>query len=466
MMKQNLASAMRPAMPMETIRLSDWSGLTDFGGTAEVYAPANEGEIIGLVRYCRDNQKKLRVVGLQTSWNALWYTPDVMMTTKNLRGVTDIDPVNKTVTCGAGTTLEVLHKALWDKGLTLDTAPAVDWVTVAGAISTGSHGSGPPSISSSMIGCRLITASGDVLVLREGDERLDAVRISMGALGIMSSVTLRVVDAFYVALKRTRIPETDWKRYITEGEMSYVQWFPHTGFSSLVRVDVLRTKEEADKRASQIKVHAFDPTDPEELRQTSESAPSLTENCQLTRAGNAVLELGNNVPAQFAARNRFIMEVFFQDTEKVGPAHRILMSYQSDPVAGSEWSVPVEKFAGAFADLQKLISEDGYFLPVVWLKKVKAESAWLSAADEECVQCGIYHSRIAGTPDHAREMVYRVERIMLKYGGRPHVGKLISLNPSDVRRVYPNWDKFNTLRRQMDPEGMFWSKLLAASFGE
>jgi hypothetical protein len=56
--------------------------------------------------------------------------------------------------------------------------------------------------------------------------------------------------------------------------------------------------------------------------------------------------------------------------------------------------------------------------------------------------------------------------MMLKYGGRPHVGKLISLNPADLRRVYPNWDKFNALRHQMDPEGMFWSKLLAGSFGD
>ena len=208
---------MKPNIKMENIRLADWSGFTDFGGTADVYAPRTEGEIVALVRYCRDNQKKLRVVGLQTSWNSLWYSPEVMMTTKYLDRILEIDVKNRTLTCEAGVTLEQIHKALWEKGLTLDTAPAVDWVTIGGSISTGSHGSGPASNSSSMIGCRLVTADGEVVEIGEDDERLDAVRVSMGALGILSTVTLKVVDAFYVSMQRIRIPTQDWQRYLTEG---------------------------------------------------------------------------------------------------------------------------------------------------------------------------------------------------------------------------------------------------------
>jgi hypothetical protein len=128
--------------------------------------------------------------------------------------------------------------------------------------------------------------------------------------------------------------------------------------------------------------------------------------------------------------------------------------------------VPAEKFDGALAELRELVADDKFFLPVVWLKKVKGETAWLSAADGDCVQCGIYHSLIPDTPDHTRDMVYKVERLMLKYGGRPHLGKLISLAPADVRKLYPNWDKFNALRREMDPGGMFWSKEMSTSFGE
>jgi len=448
---------MTPIAKVETIRLADWSGFTDFGGNAQVYAPRNEREIVDLVRYCRDNREKLRVVGRQTSWSTLWYCEDVMMTTKYLDKIIDIDVVNRTITCESGATLQQIHKALWEKGLTLDRAPAVDWVTVGGSISTGSHGSGPASSSSAMIGCRLITANGDILEIGEGDELLDAVRISVGALGILSTITLRVVDRFYVYMKRTHVPTRDWKRYLTEGEMSYLLWFPHTDTSVFARVDKIMDPAEASRRASACSSKGFDPNDPEDRKRLGVDIKEYTDS---------IAGLANVLPSTFPARNRFLLDVFFQDIEKVGPAYEILMSFESDPIAGGEWSVPIDRFEAAFAELQRETTEGDLFLPIVWLKKVKSESAWLSAADRDCVQCGIYHSLVEGTPTHVKEMVARVERLMLRHGGRPHLGKLIYLNPSDLRSAYPNWDRFNELRKQMDPNGMFWSKSLAATFGD
>lgn len=447
---------MKP-MNMETIRLADWSGFTDFGGTAEVYAPSNEDEIVELVRYCHDNHKKLRVVGLQTSWNTLWYCQDVMMTTKHLNKITEIDVEKRTITCEAGATLEQIHKVLWEKGLTLNTSPAVDWVTIGGSISTGSHGSGPASNSSSLISCRLVTADGNVIEIGEGDERLDAVRVSVGVLGVLSTVTLKVVEAFYVSLKRTRILTEDWKRYLTEGEMSYLLWFPHTDYSVLAAVEIIADPAEAQKRAEAASTKGFDANNPEDLERLG---------VNITKYIGAVAELANIMPATFPARNRYLLDVFFQNIEKVGPAHEVLMSFESVPIAGGEWSVPVSRFEAALADMQAEIAKGDFYLPIVWLKKVAAESAWLSAADEECVQCGIYHNLFEGTPSHVKDMVRRIESLMLRHGGRPHLGKLIYLDPADLRRMYPHWDKFNALRQQMDPNGMFWSEALAASFGD
>src|SRR5215207_750720 len=116
---------MTPISNVETIRLSDWSGFTDFGGSAQVYAPRNEREVVDLVRYCRDNGLKLRVVGRQTSWNTLWYCEDVMMSTKYLDKIINIDVANRTITCESGASLEQIHEVLWQKGLSLDRAPAV-----------------------------------------------------------------------------------------------------------------------------------------------------------------------------------------------------------------------------------------------------------------------------------------------------------------------------------------------------
>ena len=179
----------------------------------------------------------------------------------------------------------------------------------------------------------------------------------------------------------------------------------------------------------------------------------------------AVSELANIIPSTFPARNRYLLDVFFRDFEQVGPTHEILMSFQSEPIAGAEWAVPVTRFDAVFSDLQEEISKGDFYLPLVWLKKVESESAWLSAAEEKSVQCGIYHNVIKGMPLHVKEMVMRVERIMLRHGGRPHLGKLIYMQPAELKRVYPNWDKFNALRCQMDPNGIFWSESIEALFG-
>jgi FAD/FMN-containing dehydrogenase len=443
---------------METIGLVDWSGFTDYG-KVEVYAPRDEGEISSLVRHCRASRKKLRVVGLRTSWSALWYCKDVMISAKNLDRI-EIDVQGRTVTCGAGTTLTRLHQALWEKGLTLETAPGVDWVTVGGAISTASHGSGHASISSSMIGCRLVTADGEVVAIGEGDERLDAVRVSMGMLGVLATVTLRVVPAFHVRARRSRIPTGDWKRFLTEGEMSYAHWFPHTEHSILVRVDVLSDPREAQRIvASTARTEADPLSDPQGIRGTEGAVFSPD------KYRRAVAELANLVPSTFPARNRYLLDVYYPDSDRVGPAHEMLMSYRTQPIAGSEWAVPVARFDAVLSDLQAEIAKGDFYLPIVWLKKVKAETAWLRAADEDCVQCGMYHDVIAGTPSHVKEMVTRVEPIMIKHGGRPHLGKLIYMPPSDLKRLYPHWEKFDNLRQQMDPEGMFWSEAIEARFG-
>lgn len=431
-------------IPKEHLRLVDWSGFTDFGGETEVFAPRNESDICGIVRYCRANDKKLRVVALRTSWNALWYSPDVMMSANHLKAITNIDPKNHTVTCEPGITLEELHKALYAQGLALETAPAPGWVTLGGALMTGSHGSGPPSISSSMIGCRLVTADGEVVEIGEHDERLDAVRLSLGMLGVLSSVTLRVVDTFHVKLSQKRISIKDWKRFLNEGEMSYLFWFAHTDSAMLARVDIV----------------------PKNERCGSPPPPEINETEFISKYIRGVNEVANIHPETFPARSRYIAEAFYPEGEKLGPMHEILMSFEAvGPIAGAEWAVPVPRFEAAMADLEKEMA-NGLYLPApVWLKKVKPETAWLAAADEDCVQCGIYHNVNPGTPWHVHEMVSRVERVMLRHGGRPHLGKLIYLSPAELKSAYPNWSKFEALLRKMDPTGVFWTERMEERFG-
>lgn len=426
----------------ELIPFRDWSGLTKFADEGQVYCPKNESEVSSLVHDCYAQNKKLRVVALRTSWNAWWHCDDVVMSTKYLNAIEEIDLENHTVTCQSGISLEDLHKSLWEKGLTLNTAPGIGWCTVGGAIATGSHGSGVACISASMIGCRLVlgNAEGEVIEIKEGDERLNAVRNSQGMLGILTSVTLRVVDAFYVSLSRIRILTKDWQRFLNEGEMSYALWFPGTEYTVIDKVDIL-------------------PSAPSETRLVDPSASRL-------KYTTSVLELANIEPSTFAARNRYLLDTLFGDLQLIGPAHEVLMSFQTSPIAGSEWAVPYERFDAALADMEKGVALGDLHLPApVYLKKVEGDQCWLSAADVPSVQCGMYHCLIDGTPAHSEETVRKVERLMLPYGGRPHLGKLIYLEPTDMRRMYPRWSEFNNLRQQMDPTQMFLTPAIQQVFG-
>lgn len=429
---------------VESIPSRDWSGFTSFGDKENVYCPKSEAEISNLIRHCYAHQKKLRVVGDRTSWSALWYCKDVIMSTKYLNAIKEIDLINRTVTCEAGVTVRELQKVLWEKGLILDTAPGIDWITVGGAISTGSHGSGCASISSSLISCRLVLGNidGEVIEIGEEDERMDAVRISLGMLGVLSTVTLRVVDAFWVKVKQTRILTQDWKQFLTQGEMSYALWFPHTKYTVLVQADKIDTP------------HSF----------TAQKKPD--ENIpDLSKYTLAVSELANLMPSTFPACNRYLLDVLFGDREMFGPMHKLLTSFESMPIAGSEWSVSYSRFEAVLADMQEKIARGNLFLSApVFLKKVETETAWLRAADEPSVQCGIYHNLIEGTPLHVKSMVMQIEQIMLAHGGRPHLGKLIYLNSNALKKLYFRWDKFDNLRRKMDPTAMFWTSSIRRLF--
>jgi L-gulonolactone oxidase len=297
-----------------------------------------------------------------------------------------------------------------------------------------------------------VTADGEVLDIDETDERFDAIRVSLGLMGVISTVTLRVTDAFRVRVKGSRIPEREWKRVLTDGDMSHLLWFPHTGSSVLIRVDTM-----SDPAASAGVSGS--------LQQSVEAQGSTGPAPDFNKYRRALSELANLVPATFPARNRYFLDVLYPEFEAAGPAHQMLMSFRSDPIAGAEWAVPVSRFDAVFEELQREISNGDFFLPIVWLKKVKAESAWLGSGTEDSIQCGIYHDVIEGTPSLVKQMVTRVERMMLKYGGRPHLAKLIYLSPSELKQLYPEWHRFNALREELDPEGMFWTDAIEARFG-
>ena len=399
-----------------SIPLRDWSGFTVFGDSADVLAPGTEGEVVEIVRRCRQQNRQCRVVGRRTSWNTKWYGDDdtLMLSTAHLDALS-FDRDAGTVTCGPGVLLETIHREAWARGLTLSNAPAPPWVTIGGAVSTGSHGSlMGGSLSSRLTRCRLVTGEGVVVEMNADHPSMNAARISLGMLGVMTQLTLQLDPAYRLKLVQQPMATADWRQALVDsGPMSFVHASTRDPTSTLFKVV------------------------PES------SVPPLSDEV-LT---------GEN------AQGHFWMS---------GPAHLVVMNFQppSPTIAGSEWAVPIELFSGVMEAFQ---SQDLSLPSMVWLKKVMGESALLASGNDPqkvYVECGAYHN-VSGSqnPRKIVEMVRKVETLMLAYGGRPHLSKLISMTSEEMLKVYPALTQFHEVRRQLDPRNMFYTQRLAKLFG-
>ena len=399
-----------------SIPLRDWSGFTVFGGSADVLAPRTEGDVVEIVRRCRQQNRQCRVVGRRTSWNTKWYGDGdtLMLSTAHLDALS-FDQDAGTVTCGPGVLLETIHREAWARGLTLSNAPAPPWVTIGGAVSTGSHGSlMGGSLSSRLTRCRLVVADGSVVEMKSDHPYMDAARISLGMLGVMTQLTLQLDPAYRLKLVQQPMATADWRQALVDsGPMSFVHASTRDPASTLFKV----------------------------VREAS------------------VPPLSDEVVTGEDAQGQFWMS---------GPAHLVVMNFQppSPTIAGSEWAVPIELFSSVMEAFQSM---DLSLPSMVWLKKVMGESALLASGNDPqkvYVECGAYHD-VAGSqnPRKIVEMVRKVETLMLAYGGRPHLSKLISMTSGEMLKVYPALTQFQEIRRQLDPQNMFYTQRLAKLFG-
>ena len=399
-----------------SIPLRDWSGFNVLGESAVVLAPRTETEVAEIVRRCRSQNRKCRVVGNRTSSNVKWYgEPDtVIMSTVHLDALS-IDQDAGTVTCGPGLMMERLHREAWSNGLTLSTSPAPPWVTIGGAVATGSHGSLiAGSLATSLLSCRMVIGDGSVVAMNRDHPDFDAVRISMGMMGVMTELTLKLDPAYRLTLVKQPIATANWQQALLDsGPMSFIQASTGGGTSTLFQVQ------------------------PEKTTGT----------------------LSNNVQKGKDAQGHFSMS---------GPAHLVVMNYQapSPTIAGGEWAIPIERFQEVMTSFESM---DAILPDIVWLKKVKGESAYLAGGnnpEKTYVQFGSYHAVTGNqSPQKVIDMVKRIETLMLRVGGRPHLGKLSYLNPDEMLKVYPELKRFQIARRRFDPDNIFYTKRLAQLFG-
>ncbi len=414
----------------------NWSGSVRARPT-HVHYPETEDDLQSVVRTADDT---LRVAGAGHSFPPVAKSDATFVSLERYTGLVDADADAGRVTVRAGTPLSALTDALDEHGLMLENMGDIDAQSIAGALSTGTHGTGTDFgvMSTQAAAMRLVTADGDVLELEAGDDLFPLAQVSLGTLGVVSTVTLDVVPDY--GLRERKFPADVEDVLATLDEYRGYRnfefwWFPHTD-TALVKLH-----EETDAAGS-----------PGRLDALEERIENLAWE-GLCRAGTR-LRLAAPALTRFAAAT-------FSESERVGPARDIFPTTRAVRFNETEYGVARGDAVEAFRDLRSVVESHDAMFPVEF-RDVAGDSIPLSPAtgrDSTFLAVHAYHRR------DWEPLVRDAEAVFDRYDGRPHWGKHHTKTAADFAELYPDYDAFRDARADLDPAGLFLNDHFRDVFG-
>ncbi len=377
----------------------------------------------------------VRLAGAGHSFTGAVLTSGTLISLDRMARVLDADPASGLVRVEAGMTLNRLSGELHVRGLALPNLGDIDVQSVAGALATGTHGTGArlPNLSAQVERLELVLGDGSERELTAADgDLLRAARIGLGALGVVAAVTLRCVPSFRLRGVDEPQPLEDVLASLdqrAEAADHFEFWtFPHSPLA-LTRTN---TRTDAPREA------------PGRNRAWLEDV--LVDNHVFglfNRAGRRfprAIPLLNRTAARAASRR-----------ERVDWSFRIFASPRLVRFTEMEYAVPRERAVEAVRGAREILARHPVSFPIE-LRFVAADDALLSPAHERDSAYVAVHL-FEGLPWQApfRE----VEALMSGLGGRPHWGKWSFLGADELASRYPAWDAFQAARAELDPHGRF-----------
>ena len=394
---------------------------------------------------------QVKAVGAGHSFTGIAVAPGVLLDLVDLTGIVAVDRERSRVTLLAGTRLHQVPKLLAPYGLAMQNLGDIDRQSISGAISTGTHGTGARfgGIATQVVGVTLVTGDGTLLTVNDEENPglLPAVAVGLGALGILVDVTLQCVPAFVLQAVDHPEPldevlETLDTRVAAADHFEFY-WFPHT--------DVALTK-----------THTRLP----------ESAPRqplprvgkwIDEELLSNGLYRMVCAAGTLVPSVVPPFSRLAVKLT-GNREYTDLSNRVLTQNRDVRFREMEYALPAENVRPAFEALRALIDERGWRISFpVEVRFAAADDLWMSTAHGRASGYIAVHRYYRENPT---EYFEAVEKIMLSFGGRPHWGKMHTLDADILRDRYPRFDDFLALRDRLDPKRMFSNTYLERVLGE
>ena len=428
----------------------NWAG-TASADPLRRHWPRSTEEIADAVTTAAKDGITVRALGSGHSFTPAAATSGAALDLSGWTGVVAADLDSGLVTVRSGTTIRELNAALDTLGLAMANLGDIDAQTVAGAISTGTHGTGARlgGIATQVAGLELVLGDGSVAACSatERPELFAAARVSVGALGVLSTVTLQCLPAFTLAADERPMPLEEvlarFGEFAAANDHFEFYWFPY-GRNALV------------KRNNRV---------------TGGNAPGampgwrrfLEYEVMENAAFGALCRTGRAVPATIKPLNRLAAATLSRRSYSA-PSHQVFVTPRRVRFVESEYAVPRESLLDVLAELRAGVPRLGH--PVMFPVEVRvaaADDIWLSTAyGRDSAYVAIH--QYTGLP--CQEYFGMFESVATAAGGRPHWGKMHTRDAADLSRVYPRFGDFCKARDETDPGRVFANPYLRQVFGD
>ncbi|MFC2127611.1 D-arabinono-1,4-lactone oxidase [Bacteroidota bacterium] len=396
------------------------------------------------------NSEKVRFFGNKQSSADIGAGVATLIDIRDYNNILHYDDSRKQITVQSGIKLVDLIEAIEAKGWCIPCLPDINTVTLGGALATGTHGTSGKLLASYVENFRIILADGTVKEVSDSEELMDAFRVSIGVLGVFSTITFNCDPIYTLHVKEAPQKDEEWildlPKKLKHFDFLRILWLPHTGKGYVITGEKI----------------------PKNKIITEKHGPSYLKH---RRAVSRILYKYTHIFPWFTSiANKILGLLFFNSTkESKGSLYQATVTKSRGATLElAEWTIPLSVFPKVFKELKKEINQwnNSSFIHIPMdIRFVLKDNSWLSYAyGEDTVTMGCV-SRNASTAD-TYEAFKTIETIFIKYGGRPHWAKRFKAKDAQLSKIYPKWNDFKKLRKELDPTNKFLNGYLKKIFNE
>ena len=424
-----------------------------------IASPATAAEVAAEVRRAAEEGVPVRMTGTGHSFTPTAATDGVLLRPDRLTAIRSVDQSAGTVTVEAGCPLHVLNAALHARGLSLANMGDIQVQTAAGATQTGTHGTGRDvgGMAAQIAGLELVLADGSIVTCSAGSPSggltlpggtpanlFDAGRVGLGALGIVTAVTFRVVPAF---LLEAREEPMTWSQVIShldeftaDNEHFEFYWFPHSEGC------LTKRNNRTDGPAHPLPRWRY----------------LLDDEFLSNSVFGTTCSLGYRVPALIPTVNAAAAKALGARTYS-DAAYKVFTSPRRVRFKEEEYAIPRQALSDVLSEVRALFQRRDWRISFpIEVRVTPADDVWLSTAyDRDSAYIAIHVYRLAPHEQYFGD----VEAVMTSAGGRPHWGKMHTQDVNYLTGAYPRMSDFLAVRDVADPERRFSNGYLRQVLG-